>query len=134
MNMKIKEFIINKHSFIFKVLKKGFKNYCYGAAKSWHRGKKEVAEYPQLALLGVTTPERAYRVARNKIIFMRKHAPTFNLLFFIFILLPMYGILHTIVIISMKNKEMFMYYWNGMLSGLVYAIFGRGPNSTYLDN
>lgn len=102
--------------------KAGFKIYCYGRAKSWHQGKKSTFVNSKLEWLGITTPERAYRVARNKIIYMKKNAPFLNVVFFTAVLLPVYAILHSLIILSSKRVDIFSQYWKGVISGLDYLL------------
>ena len=105
-----------------RATKAGFKVYCSGNAKAWHQGKKITAVSPRLEWMGITTPERAYRVARNKMIFMRKHAPFLNLVFFLLVIVPMFAITHSTIIVSSARFDIFASYWQGLLSGLVYFL------------
>ncbi len=72
--------------FSIRARKAGFKLYCFSEAKTWHQGHKSTFVHPWIEWLGITSPERAYRVARNKMIFMRKHSPFPNNIFFFFII------------------------------------------------
>ena len=63
--------------------KAGFDLYCYSKAKTYHQGIKKTFVHPWVEWLGITSPERAFRVARNKMIFMRKHSPFPQNLFFL---------------------------------------------------
>ncbi len=108
--------------FSIRVRKAGYKLYCYSKAKTWHQGHKSTFVHPWIEWLGITSPARAYRVFRNKMIFMRKHSPFPQNLFFFFILLPAYTFLHTLIILSSRRFDILMKYWLGVLSGLWYAI------------
>ncbi len=114
--------------FSIRARKAGFKLYCYSEAKTWHRGLKATFVHPWIEWLGITSPERAYRVARNKIIFMRKHSPfPLNLVFFL-ILVPAYLLTHSTIIALAKRLDILFKYWSGALSGILYAItypFGK---------
>ncbi|KKQ25813.1 MAG: hypothetical protein US39_C0004G0058 [Microgenomates group bacterium GW2011_GWC1_37_12b] len=105
-----------------RATKAGFKVYCSGEAKSWHQGKKATAVNPRLEWMGVTTPERAYRIARNKIIFMRKHAPLANKVIFMLVILPFYALAHSAIIVSSNRFDIFFNYWKGLFSGLLYFL------------
>lgn len=111
--------------FSYRASQAGFGIYCSGQAKSWHQGKKTTYVNPTLEWLGITTPERAFRVARNKIIFMRKHAPIANFLFFCLVLLPAYGLMHSVLIVSSGRLDILSKYWQGLLAGIFY-IFKSG--------
>ncbi|MDP3758367.1 MAG: glycosyltransferase family 2 protein, partial [Candidatus Daviesbacteria bacterium] len=99
----------------------GFKLYCYSEAKTWHRGFKATFVHPFLEWLGITSPERAYRVARNKMIFMRKHSPLPNSLIFFFILMPAYVLVHCVIIVLARRFDILLKYFLGLISGTVYA-------------
>ena len=71
--------------------------------------------------MGITSPERAFRVARNKLIFMYKNASSVNFLFFFLILFPLYSIGHSILILSAKRLDIFENYWRGIFAGISYV-------------
>lgn len=100
----------------------GYKLYCYSEAKTWHQGHKNTYVSPQIEWLGITSPERAYRVARNKMIFMRKHSPFPNNIFFFFILSPLYNIIHSAIIIIAGRFDILAKYWMGFFSGLLFSL------------
>lgn len=108
--------------FSIRARKAGFKLYCNSEAKTYHRGLKATFVHPWIEWLGITSRERAYRVARNKIIFMRKHShfPT-NLVFF-FVLLPVYALIHSLIILLARRFDIFLRYQMGLISGLTYAL------------
>lgn len=108
--------------FSIRARKANFKLYCYSEAKTWHRGIKTTFVHPWIEWLGITTKERAYRVARNKMIFMRKHSPCPKNLIFFFILLPIYLFTHSLIILSARRLDIAIGYWMGFLSGIWYSI------------
>lgn len=108
--------------FSIRAKRAGFKLYCYSEAKTWHRGYKSTFVHPWIEWLGITSPERAYRVARNKMIFMRKHSPLPNNLIFFFILMPIYTLLHSAIIFLSRRFDILFKYWLGVMSGIIYAI------------
>lgn len=101
--------------------KVGFKVFCAGDASAWHRGPKRTYVSKTIEWLGITSPERAFRVARNKLIFMYKNAPFVNFLFFFLILFPLYSIGHSILILSAKRLDIFENYWTGIFAGISYV-------------
>ncbi|MBI2085877.1 glycosyltransferase [Candidatus Daviesbacteria bacterium] len=107
--------------FSIRAAKAGFKLYCYSEAKTWHRGLKSTFVHPWIEWLGITSPERAFRVARNKMIFMRKHSPLPNKLIFFFVLFPVYALIHSIIIVLARRFDILLQYWSGVISGLIYA-------------
>ena len=108
--------------FSFRARKAGFKIYYYSEAKTWHQGVKATYVHPWVEWLGITSPARAYRIARNKMIFMRKHSPFPQNLIFFFILLPAYTILHTLIILRSARFDILTKYWLGFLSGLWFCL------------
>ncbi|HEX7042067.1 MAG TPA: glycosyltransferase family 2 protein [Patescibacteria group bacterium] len=105
----------------YRALKAGFGVYCYGKAAAYHPSKK-MKVHPLLEWMGITIPERAYRVPRNKMIFMRKHATTINFIIFLFVFVPMYAVLHTTIILIGRRLDILLKYWQGVFSGLKYAL------------
>ncbi len=108
--------------FSIRVRKEGFKLYCYSKAKTWHLGVKSTFVHPWIEWLGITSPQRAYRVARNKMIFMRKHSPLPGSLIFFFILMPAYAVIHSLIIFLARRFDILLRYQLGLLSGLFYAL------------
>lgn len=107
--------------FSIRARKAGFKLYCTSLAKTWHRGYKSTFVHSWIEWLGITSPERAYRVARNKMIFMRKHSPLPNNLIFFFILMPAYALIHSLIILLARRFDILLRYWLGLISGALYA-------------
>lgn len=106
--------------FSLRARKAGFELFCTSDAKAWHQGPKKTFVHPWIEWLGITSPERAFRVSRNKLIFMRKHSPfPFNFFFFLF-LLPVYTILHSLIILGARRGDILKRYWLGLFSGIWY--------------
>lgn len=108
--------------FSLRVRQAGFGTYCYSKAKTWHQGHKSTYVHPWVEWLGITSPERAYRVVRNKMIFMRKHSPFPRNLLFFFILMPVYTLIHSLIILASGKFDVLFKYWLGVLSGIIYAL------------
>ncbi len=108
--------------FSFKVSRAGFKIYCYSDAKTWHRGYKDTFIHPWIEWLGITSSERAYRIARNKMIFIRKHSSNHQKIIFFIFILPIYTFIHSVVIMASVRFDILYRYWLGVLSGLWYSI------------
>lgn len=116
--------------FSFKVTKAGFKIYCYSDAKTWHRGHKDTFIHPWIEWLGITSSERAYRIARNKMIFIRKHSSNSQKVIFFFFLLPFYTFIHSLIIMASARFDILYKYWLGVLSGLWYSLTYSFKEST----
>lgn len=108
--------------FSYRTGKSGYKVLYVPKAKIWHRGAKKTFVHPWLEWIGITTPERSFRVARNKIIFMKKHASSDTFLTFLFFYLPMYSVLHTVIIIRSGRWDILSNYWRGIFSGIDYSL------------
>lgn len=108
--------------FSIRASKAGYKIYSYSKAKSWHQARKATYIHPWLDWLGITSSGRAFRVARNKMIFMRKNAPGINQLFFFFILVPIYTVIHSLIIFGSGHLDILGNYLLGVCSGIWYAL------------
>lgn len=108
--------------FSLRARRAGFKLFCYSPAKTYHQGQKSTYVHPLVEWLGITTKERAFRVARNKIIYISKNAKVRDFLFFLLIMLPFYLIMHSIIILLSGRADILKSYWQGVLSGLNYVL------------
>jgi len=108
--------------FSWRARKSGYKVMLSPRAIVWHQGSKITAGHPRLQWLGITTPDKAFRVSRNKIIFMKKHAPFINFVVFMILFLPFYNIAHSLIIFSTRRLDVLFNYWRGNLSGLLYIL------------
>lgn len=108
--------------FSIRARKAGFRVCFVPKALVWHSGYGNSDISPRLQWLGITTSERAYRISRNKIIFMKKHAPFPNLFIFLFFFTPVYTVLHSAIILLSKRFDILVDYWRGLLSGLKYVL------------
>ncbi len=107
--------------FSIRAAKAGFRIIYVAKAVVWHKGLKGLID-PRLEWIGITTPERSYRVSKNKIIFMKKHAPTLNFLIFIFLFTPIYALMHSGIMIASGRFDILLNYWKGLFSGLGYSL------------
>lgn len=108
--------------FSLRVSRFGYINYCVGSATAFHRGRKTTFIHPWIEFLGITSPERAYRVARNKIIFITKHSSKKQKIIFFGIFLPIYISLQSLVILTTGRFDILVRYWHGIISGIGYFI------------
>jgi GT2 family glycosyltransferase len=108
--------------FSFRAKKAGYKIFFVPKAYAIHAGAKKTLVHPWLQWLGITTPERSYRVSRNKIIFMKKHAEKHDFLIFMFFYEPVYAILHSVIILATGRIDVLSNYWKGLFSGLGYSL------------
>ncbi|MBI2018544.1 glycosyltransferase [Candidatus Daviesbacteria bacterium] len=108
--------------FSFRARMAGFKILFVPTARAWHKGIKSTFISPLIDYIGIRNKERAYRVSRNKIIFMRKNAPLLNFLIFIFVINPIYLLVHSILISLTGRFDVLVKYWLGFISGIWYAV------------
>jgi GT2 family glycosyltransferase len=66
----------------------------------------------------VTNELRTYRIARNRIIFMKKYARKEQYLIFILIFLPFFTLSYLLIILKTKNYHLIKVYLKGMKDGL----------------
>jgi GT2 family glycosyltransferase len=107
--------------FSFRAHKAGYKVLYVPKGKVWHRGLKNTMNNQKLQYIGITSPDKAYRISRNKLIFMKKHAPFINLIIFLLIFFPIYSLIHTLIIITSGRFNILRSYWKGLFSGLYYV-------------
>ena len=96
---------------------------CYvPKAHIWHSSHYNLDIPQSIQWLGIINAERAYRISRNKIIFMKKHAHFLNLLIFLLIFSPIYVMVHSAIILFSRRLDILRYYWKGLLSGFKYVL------------
>lgn len=109
--------------FSFRARKAGFKILFVPKAVAWHKGKKSTFVHPLIDYIGIRSADRAYRIPRNKMIFMRKFSPFPKNLVFFLCLMPAYTIIHSGIIISAGRPDILFKYWHGVISGFWYSLF-----------
>lgn len=109
--------------FSFRARKAGLRILFEPKALAWHRGPKSTFVNPIIDFLGIRSEDRAYRIGRNKIIFMRKHAKFMNFIFFLLMVLPLNTFVHSLIITLSLRIDLLLEYWRGIFSGLTFAIF-----------
>ena len=120
--------------FSLRAKKAGFKIMFLPQALAWHRGPKKTYVNPVIDYLGIRSTDRAYRISRNKIIFMRKNAPRLNFIFFILILTPLYLVIHSSLIVSTGRFDILKKYWLGFVSGVWFSIKYHNPILDFYQN
>lgn len=102
--------------FCFRVKEARYKVSCVSTAKVWHKVSLNECEQ----LLGVL--RRAYYVARNRVIFMKKHSPKVNFIIFLTFFMPVYTIYYTLLALKYFQPRYAVNYWRGVLVGLKYVV------------
>lgn len=72
--------------------------------------------------LGIGSVDRAYYVARNKVMFICKHANPLQRLTFLLLFWPVYILIYNLVILRQGSLDVLYRYWQGVWAGLRYAL------------
>lgn len=106
----------------FRARENGFKVIFCPTAKLWHRLEREKNQNTVRAL-GFNLPLRAYYFPRNRVIFMKKHAPKLNYIIFVLVFFPLVTWYMTYKIIIFKGGKTFLRpFLKGTLDGLKFAL------------
>jgi GT2 family glycosyltransferase len=98
--------------FCFRVREAGYRVVCVPKAKAWHKISVDPAKQ-ELHVLS-----RSYYIARNRIIFMKKHAKTLNFLIFLIVFVPLYAAYYTWRSLRHGSLNSIKEYWRGIFDGL----------------
>lgn len=113
----------------FRTREAGFKVMFCPTAKLWHRIKAQ-DNVKTIRALGYNLPMRAYYFARNRMIFMKRHAPKFNFAVFTLVFFPLITLYITYKIIDFGGGLDFLKpHWQGSFDGLRYLFDGRVENN-----
>ena len=102
--------------FSFRIREAGYKVVCISTAKVWHKVPLNKRESVAAVL------RRAYFVARNRIIFMKKHSPKADFIIFLTFFMPVYTIYYTLLALKYFQPRYAVNYWRGVLVGLKYVV------------
>lgn len=107
--------------FSFRARNAGYQILFVPRAVAWHKGKKSTFVHPLIDYIGIRSADRAYRISRNKMIFMRKFSPFPKNLIFFFLLMPFYTVIHSGIIVYAGRFDILFKYWQGVFSGYWYS-------------
>lgn len=102
--------------FSFRVKEAGYKVVCVPNAKAWHKVPVDT-DKQELHVLS-----RSYYIARNRIIFMKKHAEFMDFMIFLILFVPVYAVYYTWRCLRRWRLECIKEYWRGFLDGLKKAV------------
>ena len=112
----------------FRAKKAGFKVMFCPWARLWHRIKMR-DNTKTIRALGYNLPMRAYYFARNRVIFMKEHAPKFNFVIFMLIFFPLFTFYISYKIIVFGGGWRFLKpHLQGSFDGLRYALGNKITN------
>lgn len=100
--------------FCYRVREAGYKVVCVSTARVWHKVSPDEHEQVLRVL------ERAYYVARNRVIFMRKHANPLNLVVFLLVFQPIYTAYYTAKVLQLDRLDCLREFWQGAFSGFLW--------------
>lgn len=104
----------------YRVRESGFKVLFCPTAKLWHRLEMK-ENIKGIRGLGYNLPMRAYYFARNRAIFMKKHATKLNFIIFLFFFFPAFTFYFLYKIIFFRGWQFLKLHLKGSLDGLKYA-------------
>ncbi len=114
--------------FGFRAREAGYKVMFCPAAKLWHHLDQE-ENTKTIRALGYNLPMRAYYFARNRIIFMKKHAPALNFYLFLLFFFPLATFYIAYKIISFGGGWRFLKpHLAGSLDGFKFVLGGKVNN------
>lgn len=73
----------------------------------------------KLRFLGMQTAHRAFLVARNRILYMRRNSNLVQFIFFLVLFLPMFSVYYSYMLLRYGKWAVARSYWRGIVSGLV---------------
>ena len=112
----------------FRAKAAGFKVVFCPRACLWHRIKME-ENITSIRALGYNRPMRAYYFARNRVLFMKRHAPPLNFFVFLLVFLPLFTVYITGKIVIFGGGWRFLKpHLRGSWDGLRYAFGGQVAN------
>lgn len=113
----------------FRAQKAGLKVVFCPKAKLWHRLKTH-ENSSTIRALGYNLPMRAYYFARNRVVFMKRHAPLINFSIFMILFFPLITFYFTYKIIRYHGGWKFLKpHLMGTFDGLKYLLGGKIENS-----
>ena len=109
--------------FAMRARKRGFKVVYCPQAKTWH--KVPLPSSGRFASLGIGLPDRAYYAARNRVVYMKRHALLAAFPLFLVSFLPASILFYSWHILRLRKYDILKAYINGSWDGLIYGITGR---------
>jgi hypothetical protein len=107
--------------FCIRAKRAGYRIVCVPEAKVWHMVPLD-RRTDEIKLMS-----RTYYIARNRIIFMRKHAKPLNYVAFALLFLPIYLVYYSLKALAFKRMNSLLGYWRGVFSGLSTAVARSAP-------
>ncbi|MDD4938559.1 MAG: glycosyltransferase family 2 protein [Candidatus Omnitrophica bacterium] len=112
--------------FAMRAKKSGFKIFFRPNAILWH--KVTPVALGMFSGLGLRSAPRAYFTARNRLVYMKRHAHSIAFLFFLVIFSPLSILVYSIDLIGARRMDLESAYLKGSVDGLIYAFTGKLRN------
>lgn len=109
--------------FAMRASKRDFKIVYCPQARVWHKVPPPVSG--MFAALGLGSPARAYYAARNRVVYMKRHARLAAFLFFLVSFFPTSILFYTWHMVGLRRYDILKAYLRGSWDGLIYGITGR---------
>ena len=108
----------------FRARELGFKVMFCPTAKLWHRIKMK-DNIKTIRALGYNQPMRAYYFSRNRVVFMKRHAPPLYFYTFLLLCFPLITFYYSYKILAFGGGWRFLQpHWQGSIDGLRFIFSG----------
>ena len=111
--------------FCLRAKRAGFKLLFVPTAKVWHDVPLS-SEIKNISRgFALDDKQRTYMTARNRILFMKKHAKWYGYIIFLLIFLPIFTLYYSLIIIRYRQKDILLSYLKGSFDGLFHRGISR---------
>ena len=111
--------VYEESDFGWRILKCGYSAWITTKARTVHLGFQDPDSTPQLRLLGIQRPIRAYYFARNRLRFSRRHFSTLQALVVTFVFAPLSCAYYCAVALRNRRPDIAWAYLRGTLTGMI---------------
>ena len=112
-----------------KIAKKGYKIQTFCEAKAWHKTQLPGRKDFSLRTYGFNRTFRAYFLARNRVIIMKRYAKKVNFIIFFLVIYPIFNLFYIFRILCYKKIKICFMYIKGVLDGYYFVITNKIRNS-----
>ena len=112
-------FYYDDADFGWRIAKLGYENRILSTARTYHQNFMTSSDAMELRQLGINAPWKAYRLARNRFRFVRKHFPLPNMLLVFFVFAPLSAVFYCAKALSNRRPDIAFAYLRGTFAGLL---------------
>lgn len=102
-----------------KIDRLGYKQYVVPTALCIHHGALRTGENNRLRAHGMATVRRAFTFARNRTVFMRRYAPWYGKVTYLFLFSHLFCIYYVHLALSCRRKDIAISYLEGYVNGFL---------------